>query len=288
MFNLLKTNKANSRSAVIITSLARQLVVAASAANLMNCAWATENYPKVIQGAMDNGVKIARTFPAASGLTGWVLSEGGRYSLVFTTDDKKSLLLGTLIGENGENLSELYAAKYIPKPDFAALFPDLEKSAYVMEGATKDPKSVIYVSVDANCPFCHFTWQALQPYEKAGLQVRWIPVATLSPTSMPKAIEVMAAPDKTAAFRKMENNHGKSWLPSPQATETANPAIAASIRKNGELMAKFGIEGTPGVVWKDKQGKVHVKGGMPRLSEIPLITGLPEQKISDPALERFR
>lgn len=288
MFNSLKINKANSPSAASIRSMTAQFIVAVSAASLLNSAWAAENYPKAIQGAVDNGVKVVKTFPAASGLTGWVLSEEGRYSLVFTTVDKKSLLLGTLIGENGENLSALYAEKYIPKPDHAALFPDLEKSSYVVEGAVKDPKSVIYVFVDANCPFCHFTWQALQPYEKAGLQVRWIPVATLGPTSMPKAIEVMAAPDKTAAFRKMETNHGKSWSPSPQASETAKPAIAASIRKNGELMEKFGIDGTPGVVWKDKQGKVNVKGGMPRLSEIPLITGLPEQKISDPALERFR
>ncbi|WP_292932594.1 thiol:disulfide interchange protein DsbG [Noviherbaspirillum sp.] len=288
MLNSLKTYKVDSLSAMRMPRLAVRLIVAASAASLMTSAWATETYPRALQGAVDNGVKVVRTFPAASGLTGWVLSEGGHYSLVFTTADKKSLLLGTLIGENGENLSAHYAEKYIPKPDLAALLPDLEKSAYVVEGTTKDPKSVIYVFVDANCPFCHFTWQALQPYEKAGLQVRWILVATLGPTSMPKAIEVMAASDKTAAFRKMENNHGKSWSPTQQSSETANPTIAANIRKNGELMEKFGIDGTPGVVWKDKQGKLNVKGGMPRLSEIPSITGLPEQKISDPALERFR
>ena len=35
-------------------------------------------------------------------------------------------------------------------------------------------------------------------------------------------------------------------------------------------------------------GEINVKGGMPRLFEIPRITGLPEQKIDDPALARFR
>jgi thiol:disulfide interchange protein DsbG len=48
------------------------------------------------------------------------------------------------------------------------------------------------------------------------------------------------------------------------------------------------MSGTPGIVWKDKKGKVQVKGGMPRLSEFAGITGLPEQKIDDPALARFR
>ena len=90
-------------------------------------------------------------------------------------------------------------------------------------------------------------------YEKVGLQVRWIPVATLGPTSMPKAIEIMAAADQVAAFRKMEENHGK-----------------------------------PGVIWKDKQGKVQVKGGMPRLSELAAITGLLEQRNGNSSLDKFR
>lgn len=258
-------------------------VVAAS-----SCTQAGESYPKVIQGAVDNGVKVVRTFPAASGLTGWVLSEDGHHSIVYTTADKKSLLLGTLIDEDGANLSSRYAEKYIPKPDIGVLFKELEKSTYVAEGQVKDPKSVIYVFVDANCPFCHFTWKALQPYEKVGLQVRWVLVATLGPTSMPKAVEVLAATDKTAAFRKMEENHGKSWAPSAQSAESGKQPITESIRRNGELMEKFGVAGTPGLVWKDKSGKVLVKGGMPRLSEIPAITRLPEQTIDDSELARFR
>ena len=249
---------------------------------------AAEDYPKAIQGVVNSGVKVIKTFSAASGLTGWVLEKDGQHSIVFTTTDKKTLLVGGLIGENGESLSAQYESTYIPKPDMSGLFQALEKSSYVIEGTTKNPKSVIYVFVDANCPYCHYTWKALQPYEKVGLQVRWILVATLGPTSMPKAIEVMAATDKTAAFRKMEENQGKSWAPSEQWSESAKPVIAKNIRRNGELMMKFGIAGTPGVVWKDRQGQVNVKGGMPRLSEIPGITGLPEQKIDNPELAKFR
>lgn len=250
--------------------------------------FSAENYPKPIQQAVDAGVKVEKTFPAASGLTGWVLSQGAQSSVVFTTADKKTLIAGGLIGENGEDLSSRYNEKYLPKPDHDALFQELDKSFYVVEGATQKPKKIIYVFVDANCPFCHYTWIGLQPYEKAGLQVRWLMVATLGPTSMPKAIEVMTAHDKTAAFRKMEENNGKSWAPSAKAAEAITMNSAASIRKNTELMTRFGIAGTPGVIWKDATGKVNVKGGMPRLSELPEITGLPEQKIDDPALAKFR
>lgn len=267
---------------------ARPVCLAAAALTVSAPAWAADNYPKPLQEAINNGVKVVKSFPAASGMTGWVLSQGGRSSIVFTTPDKKTLLVGTLISENGENLSVQYEEKHLPKPDFSVLYQELEKSSYVVEGAVKDPKSVIYVFADPNCPFCHHTWKALQPYEKAGLQVRWVLVATLAPTSMPKAIEILSAPDKTAAFRKMEENRGKAWSPSENSTESSKPAIAAAIHQNEELMQKFGIAGTPGLIWKDKQGKVNIKGGMPRLSELPAITGLPEQKIDDPSLAKFR
>lgn len=245
-------------------------------------------YPKILNQAVSSGVAVVKSFPAPSGLTGWLLSQGGRYSIVYTTADKKTLLAGALIGENGENLSSKFEEQYVPKPDFAAAWQRLEKSTFVTEGAAHAPKGVIYVFVDPNCPYCHFTWRAVQPYEAAGLQVRWIPVATLGPTSMPKAIEVLAAADKLAAFRQMESNHGKPWSPAGKPTESSQPAIAAAIRQNGELMEAFGIAGTPGVIWRDKQGKVQVKSGMPRLSELPGITGLPEQKVDDPALAKFK
>lgn len=248
---------------------------------------AAANYPPAIRAALQGGVQVVRSFPAASGLTGWVLSQGGRYSVVFSTADSKTLLVGTLIDESGQNLSSQYEEKYVPKPDPAALFRQLDKSSYVVEGAAS-PKNVIYVFVDANCPYCHYTWKALQPYEKAGLQVRWIPVAVLGPTSLPKAVEVLAAPDKTAVFRRMEENQGKQWTPWQHAADPAQAALAERIHGNGALMEAFGITGTPGIVWKDRQGKVKIKAGMPYLSEIPGITGLPEQKIDDPELQKFR
>jgi len=39
---------------------------------------------------------------------------------------------------------------------------------------------------------------------------------------------------------------------------------------------------------KDEKGRVRVKLGMPRLSQLPAITGLPAQKIDDPELREFR
>jgi len=245
-------------------------------------------YPKAIQAAVDGGVKVLRSFPAASSLTGWVLSENGHTSLVFTTPDRKTLIAGQLIDENSQDLTARYAEQYLPKPDHAALLKDLVRAPHVVEGAAKNPKSVLYVFFDPNCPYCHYTWMALQAYEKVGLQVQWVPVAVLGPTSMPKALAIMAATDKTAAFRKMEESGGMG-KPAPAGFGAGtHPELTAAVRKNGELMEKFGIGGTPGIVWQEKGGKVRMISGMPRLSDIPAIVGLPEQKNDDPELAKFR
>lgn len=197
-------------------------------------------------------------------------------------------LAGALVDEHGGNLGARYEEQFVPKPDYAAAFGRLEKSAYVSEGSAKAPQSVLYVFVDPNCPYCHSTWRALLPYEAVGLQVRWIPVATLGPTSLPKAVEVLGAADKLAAFRGMEANHDKPWKATRQSDEASHATVATAIRQNTDLMGTFGIAGTPGIVWRDRQGKIQVKSGMPRLSDLPGMTGLPEQKVDDPELAKFK
>lgn len=268
---------------VAARTIAGMALLAASAGALP-----AEKYPKAIQVAVDNGAKVIRKFPAASGLTGWVLSENGRYSIIFSTADKKTVIAGALIDEKGENLTEEYEEKYFPKPNPVALFHELEQSDYVVEGTVENPKSTLYIFVDANCPFCHHTWKALQPYQKNGLQVRWVPVAMMGPGSMSKAIEVLAASDKTAAFRKMMESAGKGKPPAARFSEAAQPDIAEKIRKNSDLIKRFGISVTPGIVWQNRQGKIEIKAGMPRLSELPHITGLPKQEADDPVLTKYR
>lgn len=253
-----------------------------------NNAASAADYPKQIQDAVARGIKVVKTFPAVSSLTGWVLSQGGQSSIVYTTPDGKTMLVGEVIDENGNPLNAQYASQFAPQPDYAASFQELERADNVVEGPLKNPKNVLYVFFDANCPFCHFTWKALQPYEKAGLQVRWIPVAVLGESSLPKAVAIMAAKDKTNAFRAMQEQYRMGAPMAPGQAAPSKPEVAEKIRRNGELMEKFSISGTPGIVWKDRDGKVRVKGGMPRLSEIPRITGLPEQKIDDPELQKFR
>lgn len=277
------------RSKPAVVSLSLLLIAALAGVFYVNSAEAAPEYPRVIQAEVDQGMlDVVRSFPAASGLTGWVLSQDGQHSIAYTTADGKTLLAGMLMSEEGKNLSAEYEAQFIPKPDLTALYETLGQSAYIAEGALENPKKIIYAFTDANCPYCHLLWKALQPYEKAGLQVRWIQVAILGASSMPKAIEVMKAADKTAAFAKLAGSHGKPWTAMAQNDEANYPQMAGKIRNNALLMPQFNLAATPGMVWKDAQGKVQVKTGMPRLSELPGITGLPEQAMTDSSLMKYQ
>lgn len=277
------------RSKPALLSMTLLLVAALAGVFYINAAEAASEYPQVIQAEVDQGMlDVVRSFPAASGLTGWVLSQDGQHSIAYTTADGKTLLAGMLISEEGKNLSEEYEAQFIPRPDLTALYGALGQSAYIAEGALKNPEKIIYAFTDANCPYCHLLWKALQPYEKEGLQVRWIPVAILGASSMPKAIEVMKAADKPAAFAKLATGYGKPWTAMAQNDEANHPQIAGQIRKNALLMPQFNLAATPGVLWKDAQGKVQVKTGMPRLSELAGITGLPEQTMTDSSLMKYQ
>jgi thiol:disulfide interchange protein DsbG len=178
------------------------------------------------------------------------------------------------------------AKKPAPR-DFPALFSTLEKTDAVTEGPAS-PKRILYVFFDANCWYCHLTWKALQPYEKAGLQVRWVPVAYQKESSTTKAAAILLARDRAAAFRENETGYRAKSYDGGIAAVKATKALEAQLDANFELMDRFGVSGTPGLVWKDASGKAQVKTGMPRLSQLPAITGLPAQKIEDPELAEFR
>lgn len=233
---------------------------------------AAAQYPKPIQSLIDDGLKIEKSFPAASGLTGWVVSQNNRYFVVYTTADKKTLIAGNLIAEDGRDLSAIDAEKHVPAPDHAAAYEALASASTIKEGEGRKGAEPIYVFFDPNCPYCHKLWQALQPYERAGLQVHWVPVAYLGPTSRPKAERMLASTNPTATFREHMNRFGQDQA---VATDTkTNGDTARALERNLALMHQFGMQGTPGVVWRE-DGKVRALVGLPPASALPRITGLP-------------
>lgn len=179
-------------------------------------------------------------------------------------------------------------AQFVSKPGYRALFAQLEKTDVVVEGA-KEPRSVVYVFFDANCYYCNLTWKVFQVYEKVGLQVRWVPVAYQQDSSWGRAAAIMQAADRAAALRENELKYEvKTFSGGIRPVEKPQETVLAALRSNNKLIDKTCVSGTPALIWKDRNGNVQCKPGTPRLSEIPAITGLPEQPIHDPELAKLR
>lgn len=243
--------------------------------------------PDVIRAMTQTGLKLEKRFTAPGGMTGWVLVEGpGRHFIVYTPADNSVALAGTMMDAAGQNLTRLHADEHAPKVDYDKAWAQLEKSDYVAEGAKgRDVKSVVYVFKDPNCSFCHLAYLALQPYTKVGLQVRWIPVAFLRPDSFGKAAYLLSSDNKDAALKALSDNFGKN---APQVVTAVSPQMRARIEANNKLMNELGFRGTPATLYKDRKGSVQAIPGMFRLSQLPEMTGLPEQKHNEPKLDSFR
>lgn len=231
-----------------------------------------------------SGAKIVTSFEAEGGLTGWVISPGpGKNVIAYTPKTGDVVVIGSMINKAGADLTESYIEKYGAKVDYSKVLTSLEKSAYVSQGNAKSAKSVMYVFKDPNCGYCHMAYKALEPYTKAGLEVRWIPVAFLAPDSLTKAASLLDAKDSDKALTELHEKFGKplSW-PAP------SQAAKAKVQANTKLMNESGFQGTPALVMKTASGEVKAIPGMFRLSDIPKLTGLPAIENKDPMLARFK
>ena len=146
----------------------------------------------------------------------------------------------------------------------AAAMHALRQSSWIPEGSAH-PRHVIYVFMDANCPYCHSLWLALRPYYRQGLQVRDILVGVISASSPGKAAAIFDAADPSAALRLNERRWGRAADGRGGIAPVAHPSPMdlRRLARNELLMEEFGIEGTPGLVFADGQGKVYLIPGMP-------------------------
>ncbi|WP_165614498.1 thiol:disulfide interchange protein DsbG [Paraburkholderia ginsengiterrae] len=249
---------------------------------------ATAELPMPIRKLVAQHMTVVTSFKAEAGLAGWVLASEGRQVVAYTTSDGQHLIVGSLIDENGRNLTSVYASTYERRPDLTSSYRQLDSARYVTDGPVTSTH-VIYVFFDPNCIFCNFAWKALRPYIQAGLQVRWIPVGFLKPTSSQRAVAILEAKEPTRALEINETGFVASAEEGGiTSLSVAKPGTLSALTANRALMDAFGGHGTPTFVWKDSRGAIRTKSGMPPLSELATISGLPEQPQTDRSLDRFR
>jgi thiol:disulfide interchange protein DsbG len=239
--------------------------------------------PPALTAPLSKGYTIAKRFEGPSGLTGWLMRDPeGVYYTFWTTSDGKYMLDGALVDERGNDLTESFQVRYKPPIDTTTLWSQLEKAAQIVTGPVNNQKSEIYIFVDPNCPYCHLLWRALRPYETAGLQIHWIEVAFLREDSAGKAAALLTSSDKARALEFSQTSFERGGIrPLTSIPENVSKRLADNL----VLMHLFGFLGVPGIVCKDSKGMIQTRSGMPRISDLPRLTGIGKQRLDFDAPE---
>lgn len=251
---------------------------------------AVYHLPDVIKRILVPGLSVSQQFSAQSGLTGWVLSSEDNHTLVYTTADEQTLITGTLLDNQGNNLSEFYTKRYLPEADFALLAQaySIAQKSDAQDSRAKNSSdtdsSILYVFFDPNCPFCQLAWKALEVYQQQGAKVHWVPVAYLQPDSRIKATALLQAEQPEQALRAVMMQ--LDVVPMPEKGTEMESEQALSF--NMQLMKRFALQGTPAFVWLDSEQQIQSYSGMPRLATFAEMTGQEEQQQKAPELARFR
>ncbi|QJW80075.1 thiol:disulfide interchange protein DsbG [Burkholderia glumae] len=248
--------------------------------------------PPLIKKSINSGSHLIKTFPAAGGLTGYLLQTGPREFLTTYTvpghDDV--VIVGSLLDQTGSDLSEKYKSTYSPKFDLNKFINRISSSSYIKEGGAGDEaKSIVYAFFDPNCVYCHLLWRQLLPYQKIGLAVKWIPVGIIKPDSRGKAGALIEAKNQSAAFYAMESKFStkdESGAIAPKNNLSKETEI--KISSNEKLFYDLGFKGTPALIYRASGGGFRYFQGLPKSSQLPEITNLPAQEIDDSDLKKIK
>lgn len=197
-----------------------------------------------------------RYFPAAGGLTGVSIALRNGTTVVAFTDAAGSFLItGPLFdGASGENLSPSYATKYPPEADYTNQIQALASSHYIESGTGDAGGDIVYVFVDAKCPYCHRTYSELQKMVgvRRDITVRWIPVGILGPQSVTSGQLILGYEDSSVRATALERAMQKAALDGP---DTVKIAGESRLSTNYTMFMELTEGGKRAVPFS-----VHVKG----------------------------
>lgn len=227
---------------------------------LASVAVRAQPWPAPIQTLEARGATIIKRFDAPGGLQGFAARVGDRPMALYLTPDGEHVIVGALLSAEGENLTAPKLNALVSQPNARKIWPRLEKTQWIADGKD-NARRVFYVFTDPNCGYCHKFYKKTRAWVEAGkVQLRHIPVAILRPSSIGKAAALLTADDPEQAMRSHEANY-KSGGIKPMAN--VPDKLRQQIKANKQLMARSGIRGTPGIVYKDSSGDVQTRQGVP-------------------------
>lgn len=219
----------------------------------------------VSKALASSGITISGELDAPKGYFGFIGNYQGRQLPVYLLPDGKHIAIGTLVDTHGRDLTSAAMRTASETRLSETNWQMLSKADWIVEG-NPQAKRIVYVFADTRCPYCHHFWKNYQPFLASGkVQVRNIVVAVISPDSLPEAALLLDAKDPAAAWSKLEGNFGHNPKPDPKA---GSASARLKIVSHNALMQQLGFFGTPAIIYKDADGKIHSLSGMPRESEV--------------------
>lgn len=232
------------------------------------------------------------------GLNGWFVVKDKQVQILYTSADNRALLIGALLTADGANVSQQQmmqlagvnptvadiiksagtasaaapaAENALPGPQLDNGVPPSEqfynallKSAHVTFGKEQAPQLVMIM--DVHCEFCRRTWKKLEPLVDAGnLNLVMVPVAALGKESQVEAGNWLGKKDPLDAWKRHVGGDEKVLKDGP-----ADPAQEQGVWNNTMLIKKWGIDQTPTLLYRGKNGKIRLVSGEP--PDIKLIT----------------
>mgnify|MGYP006142764171 CR=1 FL=1 len=205
-------------------------------------------------------VKTATYFKAELGFIGVGVVTNQYKKMVFYTDETASFLInGNLINtSSGEQLTAKYNSEIAL--DLSDIANEFEGAKGFVQG---QGENTVYVVVDANCGYCHKTYQSFQAQlakSNKNLKIKWVPVGFLGEDSLNKGNIMASATDNDEGLALMKDFMSRSSA-KPNSAVTAEGQ--AMLSNNALIMQKYGYNGVPLVVSK-VDGEWFLFNGLPR------------------------
>ena len=229
-----------------------------------------DDLPAPVKAIEKQGITIIKSFDAPGGMKGYL----GKYQdmgvTIYLTPDGKQAISGYMYAAKGTNLSEQMIQQELYGPQGRALWQQMEKSTWLLDGKKEAPR-IIYVFSDPFCPYCRQFWQMARPWVESGkVQLRPLLVGVIRPESPATAAAILASSDPAKTWHDYEQSGGKLKLTAPAS---AAPAQMKVLNDNEKLMDTLGASATPAIYYLNDQQMLQQVAGLPDAENLQAMMG---------------
>ena len=220
---------------------------------------------------LDGKLMITRTFVFNHTFIGYVLALKSLPSQpvgIVYTDASGTYFINpaTTFNIQHETLEQYGFTHYLESGLARQALQKASSTRYIMQGHENAPHK-LWIVIDPNCIFCHKTFAALQPLIAEGdVQVRWILVGFLKPSSLGKAAAILSAQDPAQALQTNEANFNDAQEEGAiTPLKNPSPEVQAILKTNFNFAASLVSVGTPAFIFKSPgpQGIARLQEGYP-------------------------